>query len=61
MSCSLRSPIRTNKGREATETEGLVIINHEDFLFVCPEFIDKLVRPTDLKFGRGVGNIVSRN
>ena len=26
MSYSLRSPIRTNKGREATETEGLVIL-----------------------------------
>ena len=28
MSCPLRSPIRTNKGREATETEGLVCLNN---------------------------------
>ena len=31
------------------------------FLFVCSELIEELVRPTDLKFGRGVGNTLSRN
>ena len=30
-------------------------------LFVCSELIEKLVRATDLKFGRGVWNTVSRN
>ena len=31
------------------------------FLSVCSELIEELVRATDLKFGRGVGNTVSRN
>ena len=55
MSYSLRSPIRTNKGREATfvrvirreatETEGLVLLKLDLFvcvfvcLFVCPDCI----------------------
>ena len=30
------------------------------FCCCCSELIDKLVRATDLKFGRGVGNVVSR-
>ena len=39
MSYSLRSPIRTNKGRQATETEGLVVLETElnsIFTFVFP-------------------------
>ena len=31
------------------------------FCFFCPELIEELVRATDLKFGRGIGNTVSRN
>ena len=30
-------------------------------LFVCSELIEKLVRATGFKFGRGIGNTVSRN
>ena len=31
------------------------------FLCVCSELIEELVGATDLKFGRGLGNTVSRN
>ena len=31
------------------------------FVLVCPELIEELVRPKDLKFGRGVGNTDYRN
>ena len=31
------------------------------FLFFCLELIEELVRATDLKFGREIGNTVSRN
>ena len=38
------------------------IINHNGFfLSVCSELIEELVRATDLKFGRGVRDTVSRN
>ena len=30
-------------------------------MFVCSELIEELVRATNLKCGRGVGNTVSRN
>ena len=50
MSYFLRSPIRTNKGREATETEGLVIYIYI-CLFVCPELIEETTMPTGLNFG----------
>ena len=35
MSYFLRSPIRTNKGREATETEGLESLKFDCCVFVC--------------------------
>ena len=36
----------------------ILIIKSQRFcLFVCSELIEKLVRDTDLKFGRGVGNL----
>ena len=37
------------------------ILNRWISLFVCSELIEELVGATDLKFGRGVGNTVSRN
>ena len=47
MSYSLKSPIRTNKGREATETEGLVYVNNITmyYSYIIAEATTKLMQP----------------
>ena len=47
MSYFLRIPIRTNKGREATETEGLELLKFDCCVCVCvclQKYVNKLMK-----------------